>query len=1203
MKFKLVSRRLLLTGLAVFSSGWIPLPVPTSLIPRHTTVSGDEVRVEASSLQLEWARGRLIAHDLKVHLADRQLLTTPSAEIHIGLLPFASSFLRPHRLFLKNPTLDFDAESLEQLQPSSQDQDRLELLDPERLPELAFEIAGGKLQWTLEDGQLLSWQVSRLAGVISPRRSDVQLDGRMMSPIQSNVTAIATAEDFFRAWRFQIHGQNRKDSDAWQAQEIPMLRGLEVAPGNYSFKFAAASEPGQDISSTVELNLEDARVTAVEPAINISNLMLRANGGLREGIQADFAGTVDDEFQINASGRLQMPRNGIPWLSIRGQTTSVMVDQSRFDWVRTLHPNTADILEALEARGGPEARFSVDWRSEQPVSWAVHADTGGMTMRYRGILTDEGDKPAFPYPVQASRGDFVAADRFLLINTSGRAGAGEMNGEGVVEIYPERTAVNLDINAEGVRIDSAVRSAVAGIPQLATLWQELMIPQGGDADVEILIRTEDAELDTGIRIKGQARGTKVRPRELPVPALVEKIDFQYEPGLTTFQGDLLASQSRLKLKAWVRETAGSEWPSVQAELSGNNVAPNWNTRRILTNRLDLPKWLALAEPSGSSKFSLHYNQPGDTESPQLILRAVGEGADLSWGTQLGNKWLPILKVNRVRTPYFMASALHRHLGSISYGTMDFGGKEIELSMTDGSGGPKDGILLSSQRLHTPQPVFSALTNLFKVNHLIGPLQAECWSDLLLEWRGNANNPLYARLDLDPLRVVSPGNPEPLLLHGELTIHEGLIRAPEFRLEQGDGRLELRDIEFHFGPDEQRFRATLDAAYGLDIGPDTYHFLGPQAAAALNQIGLAGKLQPKGVKLNYRRLADNPGVLTVRNGEMELRDVTFRHPVAIEQGRATVGIQQLRWTADQGVFAQLNIHGGSAVVAGLPVQNARANLLLNPDFMQLTDLEAHALGGSLRTSMPVAPNFNRDFDFLDEWDDFVGEEETDQEQESKPGKLRLGLSKKAPVEAQIEFKNLNLDRLRDQLGIEPRASGKFSGWAKIKSPSLSPLDFKGRGVIEVRNGRLSEVPVLKEIWGALGVSPPVFRDGVLRYRLDGDARVRVNTLKLDHDLLDVQGKGWVHMDGSLQMKFGLRQVRLLLGIPVTDLPLISHIFDLFTEQDVYGPIDNLHVTTRGMRKILGQDLPQPPFPLWLPDRRQRPQGLSPAIPLENPATDG
>ena len=502
MKIKRVSPRLLLICLGIFSSGWVPIPVPIGLLPEQIDVAGNAIRVHADSVHLEWARGRFTAKELRVDLPQMRLLSTPYAEIYIGLLPFASEFLRPHTLYLKNPVLNLDSRQLAELNLGDDSAESESLLNLDSVPELAFEITGGKLQWMLNNGQQLSWQVSRLAGVLSPKRSDVQLDGRMLTPIQSNVHAIATAEDFFRAWRFQIQGQNRIDSDAWLPQQIPGLRGLEVAPGNYSFKFAAASEPDQDLSSTLELNLENARVSAVEPPLEIGGLVLRANGGLREGIQAEFSGTVDQDFQIRASCRMQMPRNGQPWLNIRGKTTSVKVDQDRFDWVRLLHPITADILEALEARGGPETSFSVDWRQDTPVSWAVHADTSGMTTRYRGILTDEGEKPAFPYPVQATHGDFVASDRYLLINTQARAGLGKVDGSGVVEIYPERTALSLDIVAEKIRIDGAVRSAVRGIPVLESLWLEIGLPKGGDADVDIRIRTEDAELHTGIEIFG-----------------------------------------------------------------------------------------------------------------------------------------------------------------------------------------------------------------------------------------------------------------------------------------------------------------------------------------------------------------------------------------------------------------------------------------------------------------------------------------------------------------------------------------------------------------------------------------------------------------------------------------------------------------------------------------------------------------------------
>ncbi len=1188
MKIKRVSPRLLLICLGIFSSGWVPIPVPIGLLPERIDVGGNAIRVHADSVHLEWARGRFTARELRVDLPQMRLLSTPYAEIYVGLLPFASKFLRPHTLYLKNPVLNLDSRQLAELKLADDSTSSQSLINLNSVPELAFEITGGKLEWTLHNGQQLSWQVSRLAGVLSPKRSDVQLDGRMLTPIQSNVHAIATAEDFFRAWRFQIQGQNRIDSDAWLPQQIPGLRGLEVAPGNYSFKFAAASEPGQDLSSTLELNLENARVSALEPPLDIDGLMLRANGGLREGIHAEFSGTVDQEFQIRASCRMQMPHIGQPWLNIRGKTTSVKVDQDRFDWVRLLHPITADILEALEARGGPETSFSVDWRQDTPVSWAVHADTSGMTMRYRGILTDEGEKPAFPYPVQATNGDFVASDRFLLIHTQARAGLGRVDGSGVVEIYPERTALNLDIIAEKIRIDGAVRSAVRGIPVLESLWLELGLPKGGDADVEIRIRTENAKLDTGIEIFGQARGTQIRLEELPIPGLVEKMDFHWTPGLTTFEGDVLASQSRLHLQGKVRETQDSEYPSIQAKIEGSNIQPSWAARRVLVDRLELAPWLALGAPDGPSQLNLTYHQPGNTESPQVLLDFIGRGGDLKWGSQIGPKWIPLLTLNQVRTPYFLASSRHRFIGGVALGTMQFGGEEIEFSLLSGTDSPADGILLASQDLHTPEPVILALINLFKAKDLIGPLTAECWSNILVEWRGEAESPLFARLDLAPLRVNTPDSKEPLFVYGELTISEGSIRAPKFRLEQSDGVIELNDIEFNFGENEQRLRATIDSAIGMHIGPKTYHFLGPQASAALHQIGLAAEIRPQGIKLQYRRQNDEPGILNFYGGKMELRQASFNRPVSVQQGRATIDINQLRWTSGQGVFAQLKIKNGSAIVAGLPIQNASADLSMDPHLVQLTNLEAHALGGSVHTSTPATVNTEADDDSP------VGEGSG----EPIPGKLELGLTAEAPIEAQISFRDLNLNRLRDQLGIEPRASGKFSGWVKIKSPSLSPLDFKGRGSIQVHNGRLSEVPILEQIWRAMGINPPVFREGLVRFRLDGDSRVRISNLKLDHDLLDIEGKGWVHMDGSLDLKLALRQVRLLFGIPVTDLPLISHIFDLFTEQEVYGPIDNLHVSTRSMRKILGQELPRPPFPLWLPERRQRVPGSSPAIPLQS-----
>ena len=86
------------------------------------------------------------------------------------------------------------------------------------------------------------------------------------------------------------------------------------------------------------------------------------------------------------------------------------------------------------------------------------------------------------------------------------------------------------------------------------------------------------------------------------------------------------------------------------------------------------------------------------------------------------------------------------------------------------------------------------------------------------------------------------------------------------------------------------------------------------------------------------------------------------------------------------------------------------------------------------------------------------------------------------------------------------------------------------------------------------------------------------------------------DGFVQLKVSLRRVMLLLGLPVTDLPLLSQFLDLFVEQEVFGPIDRLQLAPRSVRKILGRDLPQVPKPLWVPTPQRRPSGSSPIFPL-------
>jgi hypothetical protein len=1159
------SRLYTLFCLILFGSGWVRIPIPNAWLPEQIELRGQNLHMQVGTLTIMWAKGQVEATDLTLHLQDQEIVDAPYARLNIGLLPYDQHFLSAHDLRLIGPRIHINPELLATL-PESQADSQFEL------PEMAFLVQGGELTWSRPDAQVLSWRIDTLRGFLGRQSSEVQLTGRMLTPIQSHVRAKLSAGLHLSSWRFQIEGENLHETDSWNPQDIEALRGIEIIPGQYSFRLSAEQKVDADLRTSLQLNLQNAHLSLVEPPLEISQLTLHASGGLREGVQAEFSGVVEDDFDFLAQGRFQKPEAGAPWIYVRGETTAVRVDQDRFDWVRLLHPATADILEGLEIRGGPAARFALDWQQGKPVDWGVHADTAGVTMRYRGIVTREGDKPAFPYPVRASRGDFIAVDKYLLMNVEGKAGSGDVHGHGAVELRPNNASIHIDIDAKKVRIDSEVRAAATGSPELAALWTQSGYPKGGDADVSIRLRTDNARENVGIEIFGTVRNTRIMPIELPIPALVKQLNFHWTPGRARFQGKLTASDTEIEIDGRIIDAADSEFPTIQARLLAENVAPNWATRRTLTTRLELPIWLPLGAPSGPSSFELLYNQPGTSEAPQFILNLHSLKGDLAWGTQLGNRWLPMLSVNRVQADFSVASAGDIYRAMLPRGTMDFGGREIACSFSDGSLTDRDGLLLVSKNLHTPVPITSALMTLFKLDRMTGPLQLECWSDILIEWRGLAEQPLFARLKLDPLTISLPDSPIPMDLRGEFTVSQGRIEAPEFRLEQGLGSWELHDLDFHFGPDVQRLEAVLDSERGIDLGPQLYRLMGPNAALAMEELGLTGNLQPQNVRFNFYRGEDQVSRLEVQEGEFALRDISMNGPPPLRGGQARIVIQHLDWTQDEGVIAQMRIEDGRATVAGIPISGAAAKLQVSPTAMTITELTANSLGGSVHTTTPDPAGV------------------------MQPGQIQLGLNPDAPVIAHLSVDSLQLGQLGQGLGIEPTVTGKISGWTRINSSSLSPLDYHGRGSLAIEKGRLSTVPILAQIWSVLGVNPPVFRRGEIDFRLDGDNRIRIEQLVLNHDLLNIEGKGWVHFDGFVDLKVTLRKVMLFLGLPITDLPLISNLFDLFVEQEIYGPFDRLQLSQRSVRKVLGRELPAVPFPLWLPDRPRLPAQRSPALPF-------
>ncbi|MCH2100978.1 MAG: hypothetical protein MK209_03550 [Planctomycetes bacterium] len=1155
------SRLVVLLSLLVFTSGWIRLPMPSSWLVEEVELQGLKLKLTADSAKFSWALGRVELNDVRLRLNGQEVLLAPQTKMHLGQMPFTPGFGKPWLVELQGPQIELDEELLRRL-PTLEDRGAQEL------PELAFLVTGGRLVWRTAGNSVLAWKVERLHGKLSQMRSDVHLEGRMLEPVQSAVRAKASAE--LDNWWFQLEGENSRAEDAWRPQDIEALRGIEVRPGQYSFRLAAHQAPGQALQSELQLSLQNASAEITEPPLHLSQIQLHASGGLREGVRTELRALVDEDFHVLSQGRMQWPEEGGAWLTMRGDSTAVLVDQNRLDWLRLLHPVTAEILEALEVRGGPEARFALDWRQGEKLGWAVHADTSGMHMRYRGIATSTGEKPAFPYPVQAESGDFVAAGRWLLMDVRGKAGAGTMEGRGVVEVRTDDSGVYLDIAGRDIAINREIRAAATGTPQIAELWRQLGIPQGGTGDVDLRIRANHAREHIGITIGGVARGVQMRPKEMPIPLLIDEVEYFWTAGYSSFDAHGQSPGGPVQVYGEIRDCEGEEYPGIRAVLNVSNPAPDLRTRRTLVERLQLPSWLSQFSPSGDSSLKLEYHQAPTSEAAQYLLDVRGRAMQMNWGTALGNVFVPFIGVQQLTGDFQLAGSEDTHAFVAPQLDAKFSGRAVQVNL-DSLSDDTAGITATSEGIQLPAAVVTAIVHLLQIDEILGPLQIDVTSDLLLEWRNERENPLAAKLKFDPLRLLLPDSTDPLELYGEILVSEGRLEAPSFRLEQGSGWIEVDDLVFYFGADRQELSAVVDSAHGIRLSREILQLLGPNVVTSLTALGLEGGIGPRSVEVHYIKEEGNPARLQLLQGEVLLSNFRADGPPGIREGSARITIESFDWREETGVEAELRIQDGRAVVADVPIRNAQGMVVVHPDKISFEGVRADALGGWMR----------------------VREQ---QQNGTGPGHLLIGLTPKVPIEAQIEFGDLQLAQLQRQLNLDAGARGVLRGWAEIDSNSLAVLDYRGRGRLDIEEGRLTTVPVLEQIWGLLGVDPPIFRESTVKFRMDGDARVRIEELQLRHDLLNVEGKGWIYFDGFVQLKVTLRRVMLLLGLPVTDLPLLSQFLDLFVEQEIFGPIDRLQLAPRSVRKILGRELPKVPKPLWIPSPERRPSGSSPIFPL-------
>ncbi len=291
-----------------------------------------------------------------------------------------------------------------------------------------------------------------------------------------------------------------------------------------------------------------------------------------------------------------------------------------------------------------------------------------------------------------------------------------------------------------------------------------------------------------------------------------------------------------------------------------------------------------------------------------------------------------------------------------------------------------------------------------------------------------------------------------------------------------------------------------------------------------------------------------------SGTLELVDGTWgaKEEITIAEGK--VEIQNAFFTNNE--FAgQLQLSNGTWFSSGLTFSKMQGIATRDSNGWQLKKLGGNILGGRLSpevTNVQIADSDDK-------------------------------------VSATIKLEDLDLKSVRSWLGSEGQWSGKLDTLLNLKGPLGDPLTWQGAMKLHVTHGQLATIPVLTEVWRAIGVAPPLFRRGSLNIVAPGNGQLTVEKFKLDHDLLTVEGKGSIGLDGYLNLKLSLNPFDI-----VRSIPLISHAIDLLAEHDVYGPASSPRIRKHPLLSIKGAPLPRVPFPFWLPPASATSWVISPAL---------
>jgi len=798
---------------------------------------------------------------------------------------------------------------------------------------------------------------------------------------------------------------------------------------------------------------------------------------------------------------------------------------------------------AVDPGGRADARFALTCdesaRPDEPLWPAVELAVsvrglGELSAAYHGWPDERrpGVEPlGFPMPAVAehARVVFAHTKRFprrnrLDVRFAGRHATGPFRGSyqmwsNPVDMPPFAPGYglvesDLFIDVPHIGIDAELRRHLPElweIPELVTLFDDYGLREEGGARVKIRVCGRASTPRPSVRVEVDGEGLAAAWSELPVPAreldarVVVVADGERSSSVSFRVDGLTESARSLRVAGRVRGEAaedGTPMPSprfdwVAVDVQGFDL-DGPGAARVGGLRPDVGLALAELAPAGPCDVSVTRSsrrgrpermwielapRPGRV---QLLPRAfpmlatdlrgraiVDVEATSETERKVDVRLAPLAARWRGSIPIAMAVELRD--GQDSTGTLRGAGlypsdRELLADLAAAQGADPEHLLREAEAFHAGGAID------FEYSFRLPPIPARLDDRVRFRLRGND---LVGR---DGLRVDG--------LQGTFELHDGHLRSPELVARVGSSRIDLREVEVRLEGEEVHADGEL-AARGLTIDRELLlQFLEPSTVELLVEEGeLRGEMDLDRCRLHLVLHPERPPLLSLR-GQGTLSDAYLSAELPISVRSARLELEELVLEGDE-VRGWGRIEDLYGEVAERDL--AQTSLLVSYHGTQVTVGAVDGLfcRGRLRG---------------------IGADERSVVAEPV---LSIDLEPPFRFQAGVAVSNLDVGLLlEDVFASEIAARGFLSGNLRLRGELDDLFGVRGTGFGRVTDTVLWSVPVVRDLFGQLGLDETAVFDEVESRVEVADGRIWMEAMRVHSPLLNLRGSGSLGFDGTL-----------------------------------------------------------------------------------------